>query len=136
MEVLGVQEFGLPILEPLSPGQRLAFGTVAIGTGVVSVALMAAPITLLQVTAENSSPADLYRSHDTALRHRHQSAVLQTIIFITEPHLALGDVQQTIVRDRYAMSIAPDVVQDLLGSSERPLGVDHPFSLAQGSQVI
>jgi hypothetical protein len=64
----------------LSPGERLTFWAMAIGTGVVSVALMAALITLLQVTAENSSPAELDRSHDTALRHRHRSAVLQTII--------------------------------------------------------
>ena len=48
--------------------------------GVIRVALMAAVVTLLQVTAENSSPADLDRSHDTALRYRHRSAVLQTII--------------------------------------------------------
>jgi hypothetical protein len=31
---------------------------------------MAAVITLVQMAAENSSPADLDRSHDTALRHR------------------------------------------------------------------
>jgi hypothetical protein len=41
---------------------------------------MAAMVTLFQMAAENSSPADLDRSHDTALRHRHRSAVLQTII--------------------------------------------------------
>jgi hypothetical protein len=41
---------------------------------------MAAVVTLLQVAAENSSPADLDCSHDTALRHRHRSAVLLTII--------------------------------------------------------
>jgi hypothetical protein len=41
---------------------------------------MAALITLLQVTAKRSSPADLDGSHDTALRHRHRSVVLQTII--------------------------------------------------------
>jgi hypothetical protein len=58
------------------------------------------------------------------------------IILVTKCYLALGDVQQTIVRDRHSVSIAPDVVQHLLGSSERPLGVDHPFGLAQGSQVI
>jgi hypothetical protein len=58
-----------------------------------------------------------------------------TIILVTECHLVLRDVQQTIVRDRHAMSIAPDVVQYLLGSCERPLGVDHPFGLAQGSQA-
>ena len=41
---------------------------------------MAAVVTLLQMAAENSSPAELDRSHDTALRHRHRSAVLLTII--------------------------------------------------------
>jgi hypothetical protein len=41
---------------------------------------MAAVVTLLQVAAENSSPADLDCGHDTALRHRHRSAVLLTII--------------------------------------------------------
>jgi hypothetical protein len=80
VEVLGVQQLGLAILEPLSPGERLAFWAVAIRAGVIGVALMAAVVTLLQVTAENSSPAELDRSHDTALRHRHRSAVLLTII--------------------------------------------------------
>ena len=42
---------------------------------------MAAVITLLQMAAENSSPADLDRSHDTALRHRQRSAMLLTIGF-------------------------------------------------------
>ena len=59
-----------------------------------------------------------------------------TIILVTKAHLALRDVQQTIVRDRHAMSIAPDVVQHLLGPGERPLGVDHPFGRAGWSQVI
>ena len=36
--------------------------------GVISVALMAALITLLQMAAQNSSPADLDRCHDAALR--------------------------------------------------------------------
>jgi hypothetical protein len=80
VEVLGVQKLGLAILEPLSPGEGLAFWAVAIRAGVIRVALMAAMVTLFQMAAENSSPADLDRSHDTALRHRHRSAVLQTII--------------------------------------------------------
>jgi hypothetical protein len=49
-------------------------------TGIVSVALMAAVVALFQMAAENSGPADRDRSHDTALRHRHRSVVLQTII--------------------------------------------------------
>ena len=42
---------------------------------------MAAVVALLQMAAENSSPADLYCSHDTALRHRQRSAMLLTIGF-------------------------------------------------------
>jgi hypothetical protein len=80
VEVRGVQQFRLTILQPLSPRERLAFGTMSIGTGVISVALMAALVALFQMAAKNSSPADLDRSHDTALRHRHRSAVLQRII--------------------------------------------------------
>src|SRR5258705_5050100 len=50
-------------------------------TRVISVALMAAVVTLLEMAAENSGPADLDRGHDTALRHRKRSAVLLTIGF-------------------------------------------------------
>jgi hypothetical protein len=47
--------------------------------GVVSVALMAAVVTLLEMAAENGSSANLDRGHDTALLHRKRSAMLLTI---------------------------------------------------------
>jgi hypothetical protein len=50
-------------------------------TRVVSVALMAAVVTLLEMTTQNSSAADLDRRHDTALRYRKRSAMLLTIGF-------------------------------------------------------
>src|SRR6201993_2474992 len=50
-------------------------------TGVISVALMAAVVTLLEMAAENSSPADLDRGHGAALRHGKRSAMLMTIGF-------------------------------------------------------
>jgi hypothetical protein len=57
---------------------------------------MAAVVTLLQVTAENSSPADLYRSHDAALCHGKRSAMLLTIGFAVAAkhirHLKLGAI--------------------------------------------
>jgi sterol desaturase/sphingolipid hydroxylase (fatty acid hydroxylase superfamily) len=59
---------------------RLAFWTVAIGAGVVSVALMAAVVTLLQMATQNSRPADLDRSHYAMLPPRHRSAIVQAII--------------------------------------------------------
>ena len=42
---------------------------------------MAAVVTLLEMAAENSSPADLDRGHGAALRHRERSAMLLTIGF-------------------------------------------------------
>ena len=66
-------------MEPLSPSKGLAFWTVSIPAGVVSVALMAAVVTLLKMAAENGSSANLDRGHDTALRHRKRSAMLLTI---------------------------------------------------------
>ena len=47
--------------------------------GVISVALMTAVVTLLQMAAENSSPADLDRGHGAALRRGERSAVFLTI---------------------------------------------------------
>jgi len=52
---------------------------VSIATGVISVALMAAVVTLLEMAAENSGPADLNRGHGAALRHGKRSAVFLTI---------------------------------------------------------
>ena len=57
---------------------------------------MAAMVTLLEMAAQNSSPADLDRGHDTALRRRKRSAVLLTIGFAVAAkhirHLKLGAI--------------------------------------------
>jgi hypothetical protein len=54
---------------------------MAIRARIISVTLMAAVVTLLEMAAENSGPTDLYRGHDAALRRRKRSAVLLTIGF-------------------------------------------------------
>src|SRR5437763_11561031 len=59
VEVLGVEKFGAAILQPFGAGERLAFWAVAIGAGVVSVALMAALVALLEMTTEHGGPAHL-----------------------------------------------------------------------------
>ena len=57
---------------------------------------MAAVVTLLEMATQNSSPADLDRGHDTALRHRKRSAMLMTIGFAVAAkhirHLKLGAI--------------------------------------------
>ena len=57
---------------------------------------MAAVVTLLQMAAENSGPADLDRGHDAALRGGKRSAMLLTIGFAVVAkhirHLKLGAI--------------------------------------------
>ena len=57
---------------------------------------MAAVVTLLEMAAENSGPADLYRGQDAALRRTERSAVLLTIGFAVAAkhirHLKLGAI--------------------------------------------
>ena len=65
-------------------------------TRIISVSLMAAVVTLLEMAAENSGPADLYRGQDAALRRAERSAVLLTIGFAVAAkhirHLKLGAI--------------------------------------------
>jgi hypothetical protein len=65
-------------------------------TRVVSVALMAAVVTLLEMTTQNSSAAHLDRGHNTALRYRKRSAMLLTIGFAVAAkhirHFKLGAI--------------------------------------------
>src|SRR5215471_21020335 len=67
-------------------------------------------------------------------RHRLLLA-LMTIILVAECDLAVIDVQQAIIGDRHAMCVTADVVQNLLGSGKRALGVDHPFGSSSYGQV-
>src|ERR1700674_2911512 len=44
VKVLGVEDFGATLFQPFRAGERLAFRTVSVRAGVVSVALMTAPV--------------------------------------------------------------------------------------------
>jgi hypothetical protein len=48
-----LQKLGLPILDPLRPGQTLAFGAVSIPAAIERVPFIAALITAFEVAAEN-----------------------------------------------------------------------------------
>jgi hypothetical protein len=58
------------------------------------------------------------------------------LILVAECDLALRDVQEPMIGNGQPVGITADVVQDLFGAGKRPLGVDHPFGLAAGRQVI
>ena len=84
------------MLDPFEPSERLAFWAVSIRTRIISVSLMAAVVASLEMAAENSGPADLYRGQDAALRRAERSAVLLTIGFAVAAkhirHLKLGAI--------------------------------------------
>ena len=81
MEVLAVEKFGLAVLDPFSASQRLTLGAVAIATGSVTNALMAALIALFDLSAESRRAAHLDGGHDASLRRRHRRAMLFSIGF-------------------------------------------------------
>jgi hypothetical protein len=54
VEVLGIEELSLTILDPLGPGQGLAFWAMAVAAAVVSNALELTLIALFDMAAEGS----------------------------------------------------------------------------------
>ena len=50
-----------------------------------------------------------------------------------ESDMILFDCEQAVVGNRDAMSIAADVIEHLLGTGKRSLGVDDPLGLLQRS---
>src|SRR5215471_3873190 len=80
MEVLGIQKFSAAFLEPFRSGERLTFWTVSIRARVISITLMATPVTPFEMTAEDSRAADLDRGHDAPLRDGERATVLLAIV--------------------------------------------------------
>src|SRR5207302_1342767 len=64
----------------------------------------------------------------------HLLLVVVAIILPAEADPALGKTDQAAVGDGDAMGIAAEIIEHLLGSAERSLGVDDPANGAQGPQ--
>ena len=78
MEVGHVEQFRLPVIEPLGACETLALGAVSVTTRVVSDTLMPAIAAPLDVTAESGGAATLDRGHGAAPRTRQRRAMLIT----------------------------------------------------------
>ena len=61
--------------------------------------------------------------------------VVVAIILLAEVDPAPGERDQSAVGDRDAMGIAAEIIEHLLGSAERSLGVDDPANGAQRPQA-
>jgi hypothetical protein len=81
VEVLGIEEFGLTVLDPLGARQTLALCAMPVSTGVIAGAFVGALIAVFPVSAESGSPAQFDRTHDTSLRSGQGSSMLFPIGF-------------------------------------------------------
>ena len=80
MEILdAIEQLGLSIIEPLRPGQRLAFGTVAIPAAIVGNALVATGIALFNMAAKSSGAALLDGAHGAQLPAAQRIGMLLTV---------------------------------------------------------
>ena len=72
VEVLGGQQFGLPLLQPLGARQSLALGTVSVATGAIVGMRVLAVVAPFDDTAQLRSPAGLDGMHQAVLIRRHR----------------------------------------------------------------
>ena len=63
-------------------------------------------------------------------------ATVAAVVGVAKAHRAAVEAAQALVADGDAVGVAAEVVEDLLGAGEWPLGVDHPFGLAGRAQVL
>ena len=81
MKIGDLQKFGLPVLDPLRPGQTLAFGAVSIPAAIERVPFITALIAAFEVAAEDCRATHFDSGHDASLSHRHRRAMLLSISF-------------------------------------------------------
>ncbi len=63
-------------------------------------------------------------------RHRfHLPAT--AVILPLKAHLIVFDIEQAVIRDSHAVGIPAHIVEHLLGTGERALGIDHPLMVFQ-----
>jgi hypothetical protein len=64
MKIADLQKFGLSVLDPLRPCERLTFWAVPVPAAIETIAFMATLITTLEVAAECGCAAHLDCGHD------------------------------------------------------------------------
>jgi hypothetical protein len=83
-----LQKFGLPVLDPLRPRQRLAFWAMAIPAAVETIPLMTALIAAFEVATKSRRATHLNCRHDASLRDGHRRTISLAIsCAVTAKHI-------------------------------------------------
>ena len=70
---------------------------------------------------------------------RHHSVLFPAgaqVVLRAEPHLAVVDREQPVIGERYTMSVATKVIQNMRRAAERRLSADYPFDASHRREVI
>jgi len=81
VKIADFQKFGLPVLDPLRPSERLTFWAVPVSAAIEAIPFMTTLIATLEVAAERRCAAHLDGGHDAPLCFRHRRAILVSIGF-------------------------------------------------------
>jgi hypothetical protein len=79
MEIGHGQKVGETCFDPTPLGQRLTLGTMAVATGVVSDALIAARVALLEVTTQHTGATDFNSTHHAPLLWQQRKALAKVL---------------------------------------------------------
>src|SRR3954452_851949 len=90
-----------------------------------------------------ADPAKSVRKHmqqetadELAGRQAHDFGPLRMpVILPAETDLSVGESEEPIVGDGNPVRVAAEIVEHLLRTAERALGIDDPFDLVQGPQM-
>jgi hypothetical protein len=84
VEVFNRQQFSLPALEPLDAVCPLAFRTVAVSAGVVTVACVTALAAFFGMSSQGGGAAELNGAHDTQLLKRESAGGAVSLAMLPE----------------------------------------------------
>ena len=131
MEVLGVENLGTPIVQPLGASHRLAFRATAITTTVIRDALVTAAVALFDVATERCRPADLDRCHCPALGRRPLPPCCPKSVTVVAEHIHYFRPDRAIARTAQAAVGALDrAATGISGSGSSGLVVAHTLLVA------
>src|SRR5215831_19793683 len=56
------------------------------------------------------------------------------VIFPKERHVGVGEIDEPVIRNRDTMRVPGQILQNVCGTTEGPLGIDHPVFAEQGAE--
>ena len=74
------------------------------------------------------------RKNSWASQRQDLYAVVVGVVFPAKPDVAVAVLDEPIIRQGDSMRVAPEIVEDLLGTGEGPLGIHDPVDRPQSTE--